>query len=272
MENSRTPDGRTDTSRLLIDESPLQVLPALALTVGLNEAIVLQQLHYWSRHSSNVHEGHRWVYNTIGEWRQQFPFWSATTIKRIMASLREKGLIVVAQGVAQSMDRTNWYRLDYSALPQLDDARAQGGPIAGSDGAAPSGQNGLVSKETETSQETTTESRSHSEPIGFEEWLEHHCDVTGQRVPGRETQARAKLAEKYATLSGEGRSLDEMKLASVGAHADKWLRENGKVFPRNVLVSERIDELIEKGRRAQRERPPDEGRRRFERRGPRRSI
>lgn len=270
MQNPKQADGRTDSSRLLIDESPLQVLPALALAVGLNEAIVLQQLHYWSRHSSNIHDGHRWVYNTIGEWRQQFPFWSATTIKRIMASLREKGLIVVEQGVARSMDRTNWYRLDYSALPQLDDAPAQAGPIVGSDGTAPSGQDGPVSKRTETTQKTTTESRSHSEPIGFEEWLTHHCDVTGQQVPGRETQARAKLAAKYATLTGEGRSLDDMKLASIGAHADEWLRENGKVFPRNVLVSERIDELIEKGRRAS---PTNgSGPKRFERQGPRREI
>lgn len=255
---------------LLYETPPLVVNPELAAAIGLNEAIVAQQLHYWLGRSTNEHEGHKWVYNTIGEWRQQFPFWSATTIKRIMASLREKGIIVVEQGVAQSMDRTNWYRLDYSALPQLDDARGQSGPIAGSDGAAPSDQNGPVSKRTETTTETTTESRSHSEPIGFEEWLTHHCDVTGQQVPGRETQARVKLAAKYATLTGEGRSLEDMKLASIGAHADEWLRENGKVFPRNVLVSERIDELIEKGRRAS---PTNgSGPKRFERQGPRRDI
>lgn len=259
-------------SALLYETPPLVVNPELAAAIGLNEAIVAQQLHYWLERSSNEHDGHKWVYNTIREWREQFPFWSATTIKRIMASLREKKLVVVEQGVAQSMDRTNWYRLDYSALPQLDRARDQVGPIAGSDGHAPSDQNGPVSKRTETSQETTTESRSHSEPIGFEEWLTHHCQVTGQQVPGRETKARAKLAEKFVTLTGEGRSLEDMKLASVGAHADKWLRENDKVFPRNVLVGERIDELIEKGRRAKPASPTADGRRRFERRGPRRDI
>ena len=33
--------------RLLIDEPPLMVLPSLAAVIGLNEAIMLQQIHYW---------------------------------------------------------------------------------------------------------------------------------------------------------------------------------------------------------------------------------
>jgi hypothetical protein len=33
-------------SKLLIDEPPLQVLPTLAVRLGLEEAIFLQQLHY----------------------------------------------------------------------------------------------------------------------------------------------------------------------------------------------------------------------------------
>ena len=37
---------------LLIDDYPLIVLPALAEEIGLNEAIFLQQLNYWSQPSS----------------------------------------------------------------------------------------------------------------------------------------------------------------------------------------------------------------------------
>ena len=36
-------------SKLLINEHPLQVLPSLATKIGLNEAIVLQQIHYWKK-------------------------------------------------------------------------------------------------------------------------------------------------------------------------------------------------------------------------------
>ena len=68
---------------LLIKESPLQVLPSLVMQVGLNEAILLQQLHFRSLISTNVRDGHKWVYKTYDEWKnEEFPFWSVDTIKR----------------------------------------------------------------------------------------------------------------------------------------------------------------------------------------------
>ncbi len=63
-------------SSLLIQEVPLMVLPTLATKIGLNEAMFLQQLHYWIDRSKYEMEGHRWIYNTIEDWCKQFPFWS----------------------------------------------------------------------------------------------------------------------------------------------------------------------------------------------------
>lgn len=260
--------------RLLIDEPPLQVIPALAAVVGLNEAIILQQLHYWARRSTQTHEGHLWVYNTLGQWRAQFPFWSEDTIKRTFRRLREQGLVVVAQLAPDTRNRTNWYRIDYDALGAISpghEGRLPGLNM-GAESAPPGGQSALLLTVTpETTTETTDRengSRSTTEPLGFVEWLEHHCEVTGQRAPGATTKARAELARKFGVLTGEGRSLEDMKLASVGAHADKWRRDNAKDFPRNVLVSEQIDELIEKGRRAK----PTQAGKRFVRTGPRREF
>ncbi len=34
-------------AKLLLNEQPLVVLPELACKIGLNEAIILQQLNYW---------------------------------------------------------------------------------------------------------------------------------------------------------------------------------------------------------------------------------
>ncbi|SDN86290.1 hypothetical protein SAMN05443253_12225 [Bacillus sp. OK048] len=34
-------------SRLLINEGPVKIIPSLATKIGLNEAVVLQQIHYW---------------------------------------------------------------------------------------------------------------------------------------------------------------------------------------------------------------------------------
>lgn len=44
-------------SKLLISESPLLVLPSLAETIGLNEAIVLQQIHFWTSKEKHYKNG-----------------------------------------------------------------------------------------------------------------------------------------------------------------------------------------------------------------------
>jgi hypothetical protein len=109
-----------DVSRLLVAEPPLLVLPSLAVAVGLNEAIFLQQLHYWLRQSGKEREGRRWVYNTYEEWAEQLPFWSVRTIRRIVGELEERGLVVSTTAYnAQKIDRTKWYTIDYAAVARL---------------------------------------------------------------------------------------------------------------------------------------------------------
>lgn len=53
-------------SRLLINEPPLIVLPNLAILIGLNEAIVLQQVHYWAtgKYTKKV-DGERWYKSSM---------------------------------------------------------------------------------------------------------------------------------------------------------------------------------------------------------------
>ena len=51
-------------TKLLRDSLPLVIDVQLATAVGLNEAIVLQQIHYWlqinKRDNKNFYEGHYW--------------------------------------------------------------------------------------------------------------------------------------------------------------------------------------------------------------------
>lgn len=107
------------SSKLLINEPPILIQPSLAKLLGLNEAIVLQQLHYWVQKSMNVRDGRAWVYNTTKEWAEQFPFWSEDTIKRTMRNLRDKGIVVTANYNQLAMDRTLWYSIDYEALDAI---------------------------------------------------------------------------------------------------------------------------------------------------------
>ena len=83
-------------SKLLIDDYPIQILPKLATEIGLNEAIVLQQIHYWLNQSSHNRDGKKWIYNTYDDWNKQFPFWSVMTIRRVINSLEKQKLILIA--------------------------------------------------------------------------------------------------------------------------------------------------------------------------------
>ncbi len=114
-------------SSLLISEYPLIVLPSLAKAIGLNEAIVLQQIHYWKlinqKAGVNKRDGFYWVYCTYDQLHDQLPFWSIITIKRIISSLKKKNLIFVSNYNKLKIDKTNWYRVNYPQLKNLDITR-----------------------------------------------------------------------------------------------------------------------------------------------------
>jgi len=113
------------SSSLLINESPLQLLPTLATRIGLNEAIVLQQIQYWidgnEKRKSKHHfiDGRWWTYNTAEEWQEQFPFWSVSTVRRVHFSLKDSGLVIAEKHGQNGFDHTLWYTIDYDALNDL---------------------------------------------------------------------------------------------------------------------------------------------------------
>ena len=102
--------------QVLIDEYPLVVLPTLAAQYGLNEAIVIQQIHYWTSRKDPMPDGHSWVYNSVREWKKQFPFWSERTIFSILKKLRELEVLIAEQKSNSLWDKTLYYRLDYEKL------------------------------------------------------------------------------------------------------------------------------------------------------------
>lgn len=110
-------------SPLLINESPLLVLPGLAIAIGLNEAIVLQQLHYLLREPEFGRQvgDHKWIFNTFEEWKcRYFPFWSIRTIKTVFTNLSNLKLIVHCQPEGR-ISRRKYYRIDFEKLAALSD-------------------------------------------------------------------------------------------------------------------------------------------------------
>ncbi|OIK11926.1 hypothetical protein BIV60_17225 [Bacillus sp. MUM 116] len=107
-------------SNLLVFENPMIVSPSLANMIGLNEAIVLQQLHYWVNKSTHIIEGRKWIYNTYNDWQEQFSFWSLSTIKRVFRSLEDQGFLLSGNWNKSKMDKTKWYTIDYERLEELE--------------------------------------------------------------------------------------------------------------------------------------------------------
>ena len=103
-------------SKNLIDEAPLVLLPSLAVAIGLNEAIFVQQIHYWLQTSKSVKDGRKWTYNTLPQWKEQMPFFSIRTIQRTIASLVDRGILIVDNLSSNKSDRTNFYSIDYDKL------------------------------------------------------------------------------------------------------------------------------------------------------------
>ncbi len=110
-------------NNLLLDEPPLLVMPSLATLIGLNESIVLQQVHYWLKVKEKAGQdcinGHYWVYNTYEQWQEQFPFFSLRTLRRIFTSLEKKGLLIAGNFNKAGFDKTKWYTINYQELKQI---------------------------------------------------------------------------------------------------------------------------------------------------------
>ena len=109
-------------NKYLIDDKTMIVFPKLAKAIGLNESLMLQQIHYWLLKKKNEADGYYWVYNSYQDWvENDFIFWSPSTVKRTLKSLEEQGYIISTNGRFNSRkgDQTKWYRIDYPKLTEL---------------------------------------------------------------------------------------------------------------------------------------------------------
>ena len=117
---------------LLLNENPLIVMPTLAAHIGLNEAIILQQVHYWLLKSDKLEDGRKWTYNSYESWKEQFPFWSVATIKRTISSLEKQELLISGNHNKAAFDKTKWYTLNYLKIQSMTNRLAQFDPTSGS--------------------------------------------------------------------------------------------------------------------------------------------
>lgn len=80
----------------LIPEPQLLISPALASTIGLEEATMLSVLSNLILHrETRLHEGFRWLQLRQETVSQYMPFWNDHDIQRISTSLKDKGILLL---------------------------------------------------------------------------------------------------------------------------------------------------------------------------------
>lgn len=104
---------------LLNNETPILISTTLAMNIGLNEALMLQHLNDLVQTSGSLKEGEKWVSKTLMEFHQQLPFWSKSTIDRILKKLEQLNVIEVGNFNERKTDRTKWYRIDVEEVKKM---------------------------------------------------------------------------------------------------------------------------------------------------------
>jgi len=103
----------------LIKEPHLLIDPKLASIIGLNGAIILQQIHECLNKSKHINNGYKWICNSYKDWKSNLSFWSIDTIKRTIRNLEKKKIIISGNYNRKKMDNTKWYRIDYDYLDKI---------------------------------------------------------------------------------------------------------------------------------------------------------
>ncbi|HGK4761894.1 conserved phage C-terminal domain-containing protein [Klebsiella pneumoniae] len=167
---------------LLMPSRPIVINPDLAYSIGLNEAIALQQLNYWLQETNSglERDGVRWIYNTTEQWLEQFPFWSESTLKRTFTRLKSLGVLKVEQLNKSQRDMTNYYTINYdsSLLDEVKVTKSKKSKCA-----APSGQNDTMEEvivKRSTGSKRTAVIRSNWHDDLTENTTESTTEITGK--------------------------------------------------------------------------------------------
>ncbi|MBD2253380.1 hypothetical protein [Nostoc parmelioides] len=109
------------TSKLITPESPLLVPPLLAAEIGLTEAMMLQQIHYYCQISKHIkRDGRRWFWKTLKDWGETLPFLKPSAIRRAIANLRDNfKLIDVCRHSEKTWYQANWFTVNVENVQAL---------------------------------------------------------------------------------------------------------------------------------------------------------
>lgn len=232
-------------NRLLIDEPPLQVLPSLAREIGLNEAIMLQQMHYWLIKSSHEFEGVKWFYKTLEDWQTEFPFWSTMTIRRTLTNLEKQKVIRIGNFNKKKFDKTKWYTIEYQCVNRRCVQSEQTMCSSCTDGCVQSEQTN-----TRDYTETTTETNnnvSEEKPLKvvWTKETNYIIDYLNKRTGKKYSVKTKKTAQLVHKLLDNGFTVEDFERV-IDIKCKQWLNNekmNQYLRPR-TLFSEKFEDYL----------------------------
>lgn len=92
----------------------------LAKEFGIEEAIFIDKLVGWIQYNRangiNYHDGRTWTFNSAKAYADIFPYMTTSKIKRAIANLVEKGVVMKGNYNENQYDRTCWYSFTEEGL------------------------------------------------------------------------------------------------------------------------------------------------------------
>ena len=246
-------------SKILFDEHPLVIPVEAAKALGLEESIILQQVHYWlqdkvkSKDQKSFHDGRYWIYDTYEEWKNTFPFWSISTIRRKICGLEKSGILLSANYNKNATVRMKWYSIDYDKLEKaiqpkqmeqsnMDKCNCSDGTNATvqneqMDKLNMSSSNNIYNKDNQT--KTTTETSTQISPLpptgepeqkDSQTTLMERFEVFYKAYPKHKSRGDAEKAWK--SIKPDDALLAKIMKALETAKKDpNWQKEKGQYVP-----------------------------------------
>lgn len=197
------------TGQLLFDEPPIAVSPSLIRSLGLPEAVLLQQVHFriWCKRNepaqyvSHFIDGRYWVHWSLAELQKAVPLGGSSQdpYKRVIKRLKLLGILLVEQHRRSEWNRTNWYSISYESLHSFlsaragSDARPTGGKATDRDTVSPLVERSFVDPSTGGKSSAVSQSESSSETSLETTTAKQAATADGESLNGGGEDIRSRL-------------------------------------------------------------------------------
>lgn len=196
---------------LLFTDEPIVINRKLAKCLGLKEAVIFQQIHYWlkinEKQNKNLKEGKYWTYNSIKKWHEnEFDFLSIRTVERTLQKLEKDELLISKTFNKMKGDKTKWYTINYEKLLEVCEKNLSNKEILSSK-RSEAGKKGAIAKKnkSENTIQPTWQNGRASNQIGNTIQPTWQNDTTNlaEPIPETTTKTSTEITSSSSSLKNE---------------------------------------------------------------------